>query len=213
MTSFHGSRSGENYVSSQHTGRFPANLTHDGSDEVLALFPQSKSCNSPSNAKPASKYRPDQGNYQSQGTIYPGDTGSAARFFFCSKASKTDRNEGYEGIEEKTAQEYGLSIATDDRLGRTQGERTNTPRSNFHPTVKSTKLMRWLVRLITPPGGIVCDPFTGSGSTGKAAILEGFDFIGIELDPDYYEIAKRRIAFAQSQVDTQLQLPLNMETK
>jgi site-specific DNA-methyltransferase (adenine-specific) len=86
------------------------------------------------------------------------DTGSAARFFYCAKASKQDRDEG-----------------------------------NPHPTVKPTDLMRYLCRLVTPPSGTVLDPFMGSGSTGKAAMLEGLRFIGIELEPDYMEIAKRRI--------------------
>jgi site-specific DNA-methyltransferase (adenine-specific) len=72
------------------------------------------------------------------------------------------------------------------------------PRRNHHPTVKPTALMLYLCRLVTPPGGIVLDPFMGSGSTGKAAVAEGFRFIGIEMDPDYCEIARRRIAWAQS---------------
>jgi len=90
-----------------------------------------------------------------------GDTGSAARFFYCAKASKRERGEG-----------------------------------NTHPTVKPTDLMRYLCRLVTPPGGIVLDPFMGSGSTGKAAMLEGFDFIGIELEPHSFLIAEKRITEA-----------------
>jgi DNA modification methylase len=107
-------------------GRWPANLIHDGSEEVGELL------------------------------------GSAARFFYCAKASKRDREEG-----------------------------------NNHPTVKPTDLMRYLCRLVTPPNGIVLDPFMGSGSTGKAAKLEGFNFIGIELDADYLKIAEARIEAAQ----------------
>ena len=77
---------------------------------------------------------------------------------------------------------------------------TNHPfRANHHPTVKPTDLMRYLCRLITPPGGTILDPFTGSGSTGKAATLEGFNFIGIELDPDYIAIAEARIQHAYNQ--------------
>ena len=102
-------------------GRWPANLIHDGSDEVLAL------------------------------------AGDAARYFYCAKASKSDRGEG-----------------------------------NNHPTVKPTDLMRYLCRLVTPPGGTVLDPFMGSGSTGVAAQLEGFKFIGIERDPAYVAIARSR---------------------
>jgi DNA modification methylase len=72
----------------------------------------------------------------------------------------------------------------------------NQARQNFHPTVKPTALMRYLVKLVTPPGGTVLDPFTGSGSTGKAAILEGFDFIGIELTEDYIPIIEGRLKHA-----------------
>ena len=151
-----------NEVSESHTaGRFPANLIHDGSDEVVAGFPRSKSCSTPSAAKPEGAILRGA---RSQGAIYPGEDGSAARFFYCAKASKKDRGEG-----------------------------------NAHPTVKPTELMRYLLRLVTPPGGVVLDPFMGSGSTGKAAMLEGFRFIGCELSPEYAEIAKRRIAATQAQ--------------
>lgn len=107
------------------SGRWPANLIHDGSEEVLALL------------------------------------GEAARFFYCAKASRKDRGDG-----------------------------------NTHPTVKPTDLMRYLCRLVTPPGGIVLDPFMGSGSTGKAAMREGFRFIGCEMSPEYLEIARARIESA-----------------
>jgi site-specific DNA-methyltransferase (adenine-specific) len=79
-------------------------------------------------------------------------------------------------------------------------------RGNHHPTVKPTALMRYLCRLVTPPGGIVLDPFCGSGSTGKAAILEGFDFVGIELDADYASIAEARIKHAMSKKAEELPL-------
>ena len=140
--------------------RWPANFIHDGSDEVLALFPEAKGA--VSNGRKGvqgvafGKYG---GMEQTQGR---GDSGSAARFFYCSKASRKDRSEG-----------------------------------NTHATVKPTDLMRYLVRLITPPGGTVLDPFAGSGSTLKAAILEGFNCIGIELDAEYVQIARDRIANTQ----------------
>ena len=102
-----------------------------------------------------------------------GDTGSAARFFYCPKASKRDRDEGLDNIQPPSAE--------------------SGPHRNHHPTVKPTELMRYLCRLVTPPGGVVLDPFMGSGSTGKAAKAEGFGFIGIELDPGYCEIARGRI--------------------
>ena len=133
-----------------------------------------------------------------------GDSGSAARFFYCAKASKSDRDEGCEGLEKLTAGECtdrtdGTAGLNSPRAGagRTSGSR------NHHPTVKPTALMRYLCRLVTPPGGIVLDPFAGSGSTGKAALMEGFRCVMIELDPEYAEIARRRCAavIAQGRLD------------
>ena len=83
-----------------------------------------------------------------------------------------------------------------DKPGSVNDKFTTQPAKNFHPTVKPTALMRYLVKLVTPPGGVVLDPFTGSGSTGKAAILEGFDFIGIELTEDYMPIIEGRMKHA-----------------
>jgi len=134
-------------------GRFPANLIHDGSQEVLELFPETKTGKV---TKSSSKGMWGTGANTSYND--PNGGGAVARFFYCAKASKKDRDEG-----------------------------------NHHPTVKPTALMSYLCRLITPQGGVVLDPYMGSGSTGKAAIKEGFDFIGCELDPDYFNIAKTRI--------------------
>ena len=118
----------------------------------------------------------------------------SARFFYCAKASKRDRDEGCEGMEQKSAAECvdrveGSAGMNSPRAGagRTSGSH------NHHPTVKPTDLMRYLCRLVTPPDGTVLDPFMGSGSTGKAAVLEGFRFIGIEREEEYCEIAERRI--------------------
>jgi site-specific DNA-methyltransferase (adenine-specific) len=148
------------------TGRWPANLIHDGSDEVLGLFPVTGA----SKAAPRGGTNPnpmDWGNGRTDGDIVKGHTdngGSAARFFYCAKASKKDRE------------------------------------GSTHPTMKPTALMRYLCRLVTPPEGIVLDLFMGSGSTGKAAITEGFEFIGIERDNTYFEIAKKRIEKAIANV-------------
>jgi DNA modification methylase len=145
-------------------GRFPANLIHDGSQEVLDLFPETKSAV----RKPSESGKAQDGwglgarKPQERGHD---DQGSAARFFYVPKASKKDRNEGCGELE----------------------------KGNNHATVKPTALMSYLCRLITPTGGVVLDPYMGSGSTGKAAVREGFSFVGIELDPDYYEICKARI--------------------
>ena len=116
--------------------------------------------------------------------------GASARFFYCAKASKADRDEGCEGMEQRKA---GAMSGIETR----EGKPTNHPmRTNFHPTVKPTDLMRYLCRLVTPPSGTVLDPFMGSGSTGKAAMLEGFAFVGIEREAEYIDIAKARIQSA-----------------
>ena len=124
-----------------------------------------------------------------------GDSGGASRFFYCAKPSRRERDAGCEHLPprsggEATDREDGSDGLKSPRAGagRTGGAR------NHHPTVKSVALMRWLCRLITPPGGVVLDPFCGSGSTGVAAVLEGFRFIGIEREADYAEIARSRIA-------------------
>ena len=175
---YHGGGSGGSGGSD--VGRWPANLIHDGSDEVLAAFPQAPgkladASDTAASAKTGRVYGPrartgepsaDSDNEGAVGfKMKPGarrlDTGSAARFFYCSKASKSDRGA-----------------------------------DNTHPTVKPTDLMRYLCRLVTPAGGLILDPFMGSGSTGKAAVLEGFRFVGIERDAAYLDIADRRIAVA-----------------
>jgi site-specific DNA-methyltransferase (adenine-specific) len=185
-------------------GRFPANFIHDGSDEVVALFPDTgkstggrigkKSMGNVTNV-PAGEYEAGDPGY--------GDSGSAARFFYCAKASKKDRNEGLDGFEEiQITGGGGLSanLREDGSLetasaGGKYGS-IKAKKANHHPTVKPTTLMQYLVRLVTPPNGIVLDPFLGSGSTGKAAMYEGFNFVGIELTPEYLPIAKARILFA-----------------
>jgi site-specific DNA-methyltransferase (adenine-specific) len=123
--------------------------------------------------------------------------GTSARFFYCAKASKADRDEGCDKLQERSAGECvdrveGSAGMESPRAGagRTSGSR------NHHPTVKPTDLMRYLCRLVTPPSGIVLDPFMGSGSTGKAAMLEGFAFVGIEREAEYIDIAKARIQSA-----------------
>ena len=176
-------------------GRFPANLIHSGEQEVLDLFPESKTGSiKPHQSSNGSKIYGGGKGFQPDITgSHKGDQGSAARFFYCAKASKKDRDEGLEGFEETSRKQFASS-------GRTMvnGEWVETnseplPRKNTHPTVKPTALMAYLCRLITPTGGIVLDPYMGSGSTGKAAIREGFSFIGCELDEDYYNIAKARV--------------------
>ena len=178
-------------------GRFPANLIHDGGDEVLALFPQTKG----QLAKVGPGLKPSINCYCDFGArnlCEPrGDSGSAARFFYCAKSSKSERNFGCESLPLKTAGECT------DRQEDTAG--LNSPRAgagrtsgsnNHHPTVKPLALMQYLCKLITQPNGTVLDPFCGSGSTCIAALNEGFDFIGIEKEQEYINIAYSRIVAA-----------------
>lgn len=168
-------------------GRFPANLIHDGSDEVVALFPDTKP--SKSNPRNNAEFKSVAKGKELEHTTFGHDDngGSAARFFYCAKANQKDRNEGCDDLVPKPAFEYGSIKKSEGRTG------VNTPRANNHPTVKPTDLMRYLCRLVTQPNGIVLDPFMGSGSTGKAAVLEGFRFMGIDLNEEYCTIAKSRI--------------------
>jgi DNA modification methylase len=112
----------------------------------------------------------------------------ASRFFYVAKASRAEREAGMDGMEVQIKSNGNKWTDQDYRTGRI------AERTNHHPTVKPIALMRYLIRLVTPPGGTVLDPFMGSGSTGCAAMLEGVDFVGIELSAEYLEIAERRIA-------------------
>jgi site-specific DNA-methyltransferase (adenine-specific) len=174
-------------------GRWPANLIHDGNDEVVGLFPANVKGGTWNRTAGARHFNNDgqPTDYQTSGS--DGTTGSAARFFYCAKASKADRDEGCEGIAEKLVVRMATQNGTSDTPSKAM-ERFAAAARNHHPTVKPTALMRYLCRLVTPPGGVVLDPFTGSGSTGKGAVLEGFRFIGIEREAEYVEIAKARIA-------------------
>ena len=181
-------------------GRWPANFIHDGSDDVVSLFPAKAGAAAP--VKGTEQSEVTNGIYGKFNDRLPGqfysDSGNAARFFYCAKASKSDRDEGVMLAMVTAAEMTDRELDTDGLnspragAGRTSGARNN------HPTVKPTALMQWLVRLVTPPGGKVLDPFTGSGSTGKACAIEGFDFIGFEMDPHYCEIAKQRIAYVHN---------------
>jgi site-specific DNA-methyltransferase (adenine-specific) len=182
-------------------GRWPANVIHDGSEEVVGLFPNVKAGVAVKRNLDGRTYNAHQewGLKASPGDdIGFADSGSAARFFYCAKASKADRDEGCEGLPQTIKQ----SVAHGDKRHGTlpytnePQEMKPRPRGNHHPTVKPTALMRYLCRLVTPPGGVVLDPFTGSGSTGKGAVMEGFEFVGIEREAEYVEIAKARIGAA-----------------
>jgi len=174
-------------------GRWPANVIHDGSDEVMDAFAQFGDRCVSGSAKNGTRSEAVAGGQvfagpRGQGPLY-NDAGTAARFYYCAKASRHDRNEGCESFEKKP---LNWSSGTQNP-GSFQAEGTDKTSQNFHPTVKPTDLMAYLCRLVTPPGGIVFDPFMGSGSTGKACVREGFRFIGIEKETDYLAIAKARI--------------------
>ena len=172
-------------------GRFPANFIHDGSDEVLELFPDSKSQRSNRGDDRGGLYG---GGWSGDTVRGHDDSGSAARFFYCAKANKRDRNEGLDDFAPKRDADR---IADDGVGGANPRNRSNTAKVNHHPTVKPTMLMRYLCRLITPPNGIVLDPFTGSGSTGTGALLEGLRFVGFEQSAEYVAIAQARIRYAE----------------
>jgi site-specific DNA-methyltransferase (adenine-specific) len=185
-------------------GRWPANFIHDGSDEVLALMPNVKAGVAVRHNSGGNTFGGDNPKPPMADMSYS-DSGSAARFFYCAKASKADRDEGLDGMELRKVGNFD-----DDNYewDITKTHRPAQPRRNHHPTVKPTALMRYLCRLVTPPGGVVLDPFMGSGSTGKAAVMEGFDFMGIEVEPEYYALAEARIAHAQEQHTPQLEFAL-----
>ena len=155
-------------------GRWPVNVAHDGGPEVMEVF---QAVGDRKGASSNSRGHTGAFDFGTHG-VQPGygDDGSPARFFhrfmYCAKARRPDRSEGVESKD-----------------------------GNNHPTVKPTPLMRWLCRLVTPPGGIVLDPFAGSGTTGKAAILEGFQFVGVEQEPAHCEIARARLAHAHTKIN------------
>ncbi len=177
-------------------GRWPANVCHDGSDRVVSMFPDQAGAVAPVRRRNSDKFRNTfgafKGNIDEQGSTFQGDRGSAARFFYCAKASRKDRNEGL--------QDPGPQFKHGTTLRKVENADT---KGNNHPTVKPTELMAYLCRLVTPSGGVVLDPFMGSGSTGKAAAREGFGFIGIEMDSDYYKIAEKRIGAAMAPIQDQ----------
>lgn len=155
--------------------RWPANVLHDGSDQVLAAFPEAPGALAPTTASaPRATTSDVYGAYASRAPSEPiGDEGSAARFFF----EATPDPPWF----------YHAKADAEDRLG------------SKHPTVKPVDLMRWLCRLVTPPGGVVLDPFAGSGSTGVAALSEGFDVVLIEREAEYVADIRRRIAWTKGE--------------
>ena len=188
--------------SQNEQGRFPANFIHDGSDEVLELFPDSKGM---ATQRSNANIKVYGGNsLLESSTTFPdvrqgfNDNGSAARFFYCAKAGKAERNAGLD------PDLFPLQNYTDANkmggAGDTMLTGSGNPRDgrkhNNHPTVKPLALMQYLVRLVTPPNGTVLDPFAGSGTTLVAATMEKFDCIGIEMTDEYLPIIEARVAHA-----------------
>ncbi|WP_311880989.1 MULTISPECIES: site-specific DNA-methyltransferase [unclassified Pseudomonas] len=173
------------------SGRWPANLIHDGSAEVVALFPAQAGASAPVTGNEptangfsgAVKY---SGMRERVAGAFHADSGSAARFFYCAKTSRKDRNEGLLSSD-------APAVAKDATMRDCETAEWSTRNGNSHPTVKPTDLMAYLLRLVTPAGGVALDPFMGSGSTGKAAMREGFKFVGCEIDEQYAAIARARI--------------------
>ena len=189
-------------------GRWPANVIHDGSEEVLEGFPNTKGVV----RKPTGKgiLNPETGwnaNSMIDTTVRGfADEGSAARFFYCAKASKSERNAGLD-IEQfplKNYTEANKMGGAGDTMLTGSGNPRDSRKQNFHPTVKPIALMRYLVKLVTPPNGTVLDPFLGSGTTAVAAILEGFNWMGCEMTEDYWSIIEARVAWAELQPKTLL---------
>lgn len=184
----------------ENLGRWPANVLHDGSEEVRGAFPAASGHQGDvTGTEPSGK----MGSANCYGRIDRRHEAipraeidrSAARFFYCAKADRADRDEGCEELAERPLH----WSSGGQNPGSFQSDNTRKSARNNHPTVKPTDLMRWLILLITPPGGTVLDPFMGSGSTGKAAVREGFVFIGIEADEHSAAIAEKRIEAANRQ--------------
>lgn len=189
---------GDGFVASTQ-GRWPANVIHDGSDEVLAGFPDTKTGIAKRGNSGGNNFGSDTPKPPLEDIGYA-DSGSAARFFYCAKANRNEREQGLA---------WGEKLSGGDATGRVDGSLgLNSPRAgagrnggraNTHPTVKPLALMRYLIKLVTPPGGTVLDPFLGSGTTAVAAILEGFDWMGCEMTEDYWPIIEARVSWANEQ--------------
>jgi site-specific DNA-methyltransferase (adenine-specific) len=188
-----------NVDTSPRSGRWPANIIHDGSDEVLGVFPPDRP-GAVSNGRkgvPGTCYSARGARAQAEGYA---DSGNAARFFYAAKASRTEREHGLGNLPRgivDPSRELDSAGRDNPRAG---AGRSGEGRANIHPTVKPVDLMRYLIRLVTPPGGLVLDPYAGSGTTGVAAVHEGVRFAGAELDTAHALIAVTRIAQAATDV-------------
>jgi site-specific DNA-methyltransferase (adenine-specific) len=197
------------------SGRWPANIILD--PYTAELLDEQSGTSISKAANRGLRYSGNHGGLAGQNKEYKegtdgirgfSDSGGASRFFYVAKASKRDRNEGLEELPDNLG--GSLSGGNDTRKG---DEPQLKPTKNFHPTVKPTSLMEYLIKLVTPPNGTVLDPFTGSGSTGKAAILQGFDFIGIEMTEEYLPIIEGRLKHAQVKVAERIKETANQQSE
>lgn len=193
-------------------GRFPANVIFD--EEAGKILDEQTGILKSGFMKAGTQRIMSEGDVNTYGyydsdTTYNdtyGDSGGASRFFYCPKTSKTDRNEGLDEFEEKSRSDANKMMGKSGNFKTGSGNDRTTEFKNNHPTVKPTDLMLYLIRMVTPKGGTTLDPFMGSGSSGKAAVRGGFDFVGVEREEEYMKIAKARIQYEQDN-------PYNEETK
>ena len=205
-----GNFGGGKYSQPVESGRFPANIILD--EEAGKILDEQSGISKSTGGRSGNKEGVGQNGIYGQytGEVRDenpglGDVGGASRFFYCPKTSKRDRNEGLEDFKGKQIGTYNAHSADLKNYGGSSlgaasmsgNNKMPQPKQNFHPTVKPTDLMLYLIRLVTPKGGTTLDPFMGSGSTGKAAVRGGFDFVGIEMDEEYMEIATARIQYEQ----------------
>ena len=199
---------GEAYTSRQSGGRWPANVILD-EDSSRRLDEQTGHLHTAGNkldtgtgvgkGYDSSSY---EISYNGKASRWFPDSGGASRFFYCATASKSDRNEGLDGLPDNVVGSFAGNVAkvSGNKIGA-HPDKPNQPGKNTHPTVKPTALMRYLIKLVTPAVGTVLDPFTGSGSTGKAALLDGYDFVGVELTEEYLPIIEGRLRWAIENID------------
>lgn len=190
-------------------GRFPTNVITDGSEEVRSGLPETKSSGGNYTMQDFSNFKSSMMHFTNKkcekprincDKPFPIDSGSAMRYFYSAKASKKDRDEGLDAFEERKTTDGCIraNVETARKFGA-----NSALRKNIHPTCKPTELMQYLVRLVSPKGATILDPFMGSGSTGKAVMFENrerdanYKFIGIELTDEYLPIAQARIEYAR----------------
>ena len=187
-----------NEINEERVGRFPANLIHDNSEEVRECFPETKSQGHWSKTKTTGF-----GEFGNGSSEYLGvgekdkEGGNASRYFksilYYPKASKSERNKGCEKLEEKPKVFNGQSDKPSTDMKDVEKRFTTMPKANNHPTVKPLALCEYLIKMVTKPGGVVLDPFAGSGSTLVAAKQNGFQYIGIEMTEEYIPIINARL--------------------